>query len=231
MRVHFAVLVGAGLLMGCSNGLNSDCEWPQEAASVLRIHDKPDAEHLLRDVELAEELSIRFGDERWGPGPARQRGRDEHCLAPLFQHISNSHSLSLHDVLSARERIGDRGLNLGVNVPVGLVVALFAAFLLRQIDSRFSVLDEPLAVACATLVSALFIGGMTAAIGRLWEAVYETIRLGNGHLSYRGLRLPWTQHAIEFAVVATAMFVVVSIGYFLSRLILRRRMSSSSYSV
>ena len=92
MRVHFAVLVGSSLLIGCSNGLNSDCEWPQEAASVLRIHDKLDAEHLLRDVELAEELSIRFGDERWPPGPARQRGRDEQCLAPLFQHIANSHS-------------------------------------------------------------------------------------------------------------------------------------------
>src|SRR5262245_60387938 len=66
MTLQIAVLVGTGLLMGCSTGLNSNCEWPREAASVLRIHDKPDAEHLLRDVELAEELSIRFGDERWG---------------------------------------------------------------------------------------------------------------------------------------------------------------------
>jgi hypothetical protein len=231
MRVQFAVLVGAGLLVGCSNGLNSDCEWPQEAASVLRIHNTPDAEHLRRDVELAEELSIRFGDERWPPGPARQRGRDEQCLAPLFQHIANSHSLSLQDVRSARERIGDRGLNLGVNVPVGLVVGLIAAFLLRRIDVRFSVMDEPLAVAGATFVSALFIGGLTAAIGRVWEASYETIRVGNGHLSYRGLRLPWTQHAIEFAVVATAMFVIVSIAYFLSRRIYHKRMSSSWHAV
>ena len=229
MRV--AVLVAVGMLMGCSNGLDSDCEWPQEAASVLRIHDKPDAEHLLRDVELAEELSIRFGDERWAPGPARQRGRDEQCLAPLFQHIADSHSLSLQDVLSARDRIGDRGLNLGVNVPVGLVVGLFAAFLLGRIDRRFSVLDEPLAVAGATLASALFMGGVTAAIGRLWEAMYETIRLGNGHLSYRGLRLPWALHTIEFAVVATAMFVVISIAYFLSRWIHHKRMSSSWHAV
>jgi hypothetical protein len=231
MRLRIVVLIGAGLLVGCSNGLNTDCQWHEEAASVLRIQDTSDAEHLLRDVELAEELSIRFGDERWGPGPARQRGRDEQCLVPLFQHIADSHSLSLQDVHSARERIGDRGVNPGVNVPVGLVVALLGAFLLKRIDRRFSVLDEPLAVASAALLGALLIGGVTVAIGRLWEAVYETIRVGNGHLSYRGLRLPWTLHGIEFAVIATAIFVVVSIGFFLSRSIRQRRTSSSWHAV
>jgi hypothetical protein len=225
------VLVGASLLTGCSNGLNTDCEWPEEAAPFLRIHDGSDANHLRLDVELAEELSIRFGDQRWAPGPARQRGRDEQCLAPLLQHIADSHGVPLQEVLSARERIGDRGMNLGVNVPVGLVVGLLAAVLLKRIDRRFSVVDEPLAVAAGTLVAALFIGGVTVAIGRLWEAAYETIRLGNGHLSYRGLRLPWTQHAFEFAVIATAMFVVVSIGYFLSRWIHQRKMSSSWHAV
>lgn len=231
MRIRFAVLVGAGLLTGCSNGLNTDCEWPQEAANVLRVHDRSDTEHLLRDVELAEELSIRFGDERWSPGPARQRGRDEQCLAPLFQHIADSHSLPLQDVLSARDRIGNRGISLAVNGPVGLVVGLIAAFLLKRIDRRFSVFHEPLAVAGATLVGALFIGGVSMAIGRLWEAGYETIRLGNGHLSYRGLRLPWTQHALEFAAIATAIFVAVSVGYFLSRWIQHRRTSSSWHPV
>lgn len=228
MRIQLAVLVGAGLLTGCSNGLNTNCEWPQEPAS---IHDKSDAAHLLRDVELAEELSIRFGDRRWSPGPTRQRGRDEQCLAPLFQHIAKLHSLPMQDLLSARERIGDRGMNLAVNIPVGLVVALLAAFLIKRIDRRFSVLEERLAVAGATIMSALLIGGVTLAIGRVWEAVFETIRLGNGHLSYRGLRLPWTQQAIEFAAIATALFVVVSICYFLSRWMHQRKMSPSWHPV
>lgn len=231
MRVPIGVLVVAGLLTGCSNGLNANCEWPEESARVLRVHDESDAEHLLRDVELAEELSIRFGDERWSPGPARQRGRDEQCLAPLFQRITALHTLPLPDVVSARERIGDRGMNLAVNVPVGLVVGLLAVFLLRRIERRFSVLEEPLAVAGATVVSAVLIAGVTVATGRLWEAVFETIRLGNGHLSYRGLRLPWTQHAIEFAAIATATFVVFSIAYFLLRWIRCRKAAPSWHPV
>jgi hypothetical protein len=186
---------------------------------------------LLRDVELAEELSIRFGDERWSPGPARQRGRDEQCLAPLFQHIANLHSLPMQNLLSARERIGHRGMNLAVNVPVGLVVALLAAFLAQWIDRRFPVSEEPLAVVGATIVSAPLIGGVTLGFGRVWEAVFETIRLGNGHLSYRGLRLPWTQHGIEFAAIATAVFVVVSICYFFSRWIYQRKTTSKWQAV
>ena len=104
MRVHFAVLVGSSLLIGCSNGLNSDCEWPQEVASVLRIHDKLDAEHLLRDVELAEELSIRFGDERWPQ--VRRDSADAMSNASLLSFsTSRTHTaLALQDVLSARER-------------------------------------------------------------------------------------------------------------------------------
>ena len=231
MRIQFGVLVVTGLLTGCSNGLNTNCEWPTESARALRMQDTSDADHLLRDVELAEELSIRFGDERWSPGPSRQRGRDEHCLAPLFQHVADLHSLPLQGVLGARERIADRGMNLAVNVPVGLVVGLLAAFMLSRIDRRFSVLDEPLAVASATTVCSLLFAGVTIAIGRLWEAIFETIRLGNGHLSYRGLRLPWTQHSIEFAAVATATFLVVSICYFLARWVHLRRTSPSWHAV
>jgi len=55
------------------------------------------------------------------------------------------------------------------------------------------------------------VGGLTAGFGRLWEVVFETIRLGNGHLSYCGLRLPWTQHAFAFAALATGAFAIIAL--------------------
>ena len=51
-------------LGGCSNNLNTSCLWPDESAVTFALRSPADAEHVVRDVELAEELSIRFGDER-----------------------------------------------------------------------------------------------------------------------------------------------------------------------
>ena len=99
----YVVLVTSLLASGCSNGLNTSCEWPDESTRMPGIAVASDA--LIRDVELAEELSIRFGDERWPPGPARQQGRDEQCLAPLLQHVADAHGLPLHAVLAARNTV------------------------------------------------------------------------------------------------------------------------------
>jgi len=40
----------------------------------------------------------------------------------------------------------------------------------------------------------------------------ETV-LGNGHPSYRGLRLPWAQHWFEYSIVAAVLFLLVSVVY------------------
>ena len=65
----------------------------------------------------------------------------------------------------------------------------------------------------ATAFCSVLVGGATIGAGRLGEALVETVRLGNGHLSYRGLRLPWAQHSVEYAMVAAVVFLLVSIIY------------------
>lgn len=201
-------------LAGCSNNLNTSCQWPDESAAILNPRVPSDAEHIVRDVELAEELSIRFGDERWAPGPVRARGRQEQCLAPLFEHIAGLHGVALTDLEAARQRIGDRGSNLIVNGPVAIAMILLAALMLRRAGRRFSIAEEPLAVVTATAFCAVLMGGATIGAGRLGEALVETVRLGNGHLSYRGLRLPWAQHSFEYGIVAAVAFSLGAIVYF-----------------
>ena len=132
----------------------------------------------------------------------------------FFSTSPVSHGVTRVDMEAARQRIADRGPNLLVNGPVAIAMILLATFMLRRIGSRFSIAEEPLAVVTATALCAVLMGGATIGVGRLGEALVETVRLGNGHLSYRGLRLPWAQHSFEYAIVAAVAFLLVSIVYF-----------------
>ena len=101
------VLVAA---FGCSSGQNTECRWPEEVPRQLDLRSEADAAHLMADVELAEELSVRFADNSGtGPGPLRQRLRLEKCFEPLTAGIIARHGVSMADVLGAQARIGDRG--------------------------------------------------------------------------------------------------------------------------
>ena len=134
MRVHCWTILLPVLLAGCNNDLNTSCRWPVESAVTLDPRVPSDAEHLVRDVELAEELSIRFGDERWAPGPVRAANRQEQCLAALFEHIAGLHGVTLTELEAARQRIADRGPNLLVNGPVAVATIVLAAFMF--VESR-----------------------------------------------------------------------------------------------
>jgi hypothetical protein len=43
-------------------------------------------------------------------------------------------------------------------------------------------------------------------LGEEWSLTAESLRVGTGHLSYRGDRLPWAQHRIGFFVLCVALF-------------------------
>jgi len=85
-RAATCLFIAAAL--GCSSGQNTDCRWPDESRRILDLRIDADASHLMQDVELAEELSVRFADEsEFGPGPQRQRLRVERCYDPLVAGI------------------------------------------------------------------------------------------------------------------------------------------------
>jgi hypothetical protein len=214
MRRAAAFLFIAAAL-GCSSGQNTDCRWPDESPRILDPRIDADASHLMQDVELAEELSVRFADQsEFGPGPQRQRLRVERCYDPLVAGIMARHGVSRADVLDAQQRIGERGLNLVVNAPVVTLFGFLTLMALRGIRRRFSGADERVAVAIASVISAVFVAGLTTGFGRVWQMVSETIRVGNGHLGgQRGLRLPWVQHTFEYFIVALIAFLVIALLY------------------
>ena len=210
-----ALVLSLSAALGCSSGQNTECRWPDEAPRLLDLRIEDDAAHLMQDVELAEELSVRFADEsEFGPGPARQRLRVERCYNPLVAGIMTRHGVSMADVLGAQRRIGERGLNLIVNVPVAAFFSVATLLVLRNIRRRFDGAGEHVAVAAASVISAVFVAGLTTGVGRVWQMLWETIRIGNGHLGgQRGLRLPWVQHSFEYFVVALVAFLVIAALY------------------
>jgi hypothetical protein len=226
-------LLLAALLVACAPGcsrLNNDCQWPAEDPAPLDLREPNDSRHLVRDVELAEELSIRYGDVRWSPGPERGRGRYERCLVPLFGQIATHHKVTVDDILRTRENLADRGANLVVNVPVGIFYALIALLSIRGIYRRFSSHDELLAIAAASILVSVLVGGITVGVGRLWEGAVEIARLGNDHLSYRGLRLQWTRFPVEFFVSGVVLFWVMAFVHYWWVVRARRsRVTTSGY--
>src|SRR5262245_49035704 len=197
--------------IGCVSG-NDDCRWPEEQSQRLDLQNPTDVHHLRKDVELAEELSIRYGDVRWAPGPTRQRGREEQCLEPLFDQIAQRHGLSIDDVVGTRASLDHKGANLAVNLPAALFFLFVTWLTLRQIHARFSFDDERLAIVVASVLAALAVGGFTVAFGRMWEGAVDMVRFGNAHLSYRGLRQQWVQFAPALFVLSAVAFSVVAFG-------------------
>src|SRR5688500_5436087 len=57
----------------------------------------------------------------------------------------------------------------------------------------------------------VMVAGITVGFGRMWEGAVEVVRVGNGHLSYRGLRLLWTLHAGQLFVLAIVLFWMISL--------------------
>jgi hypothetical protein len=177
------LLVGAA---GCERR-NTNCEWPTEPSRPLDVRNGVDERHLVQDVIVAD----RYGDVRWPPGKERRQRRDEECLSVLFSEIASRHNVPLDVVYRARERIGEKGLNLVVNIPIVGFAILLSVLMAERVRQRFSADDEQLAVVVAAAFVSVLVGGLTAGLGVLWETAVEIARVGNAHLSYRGERLQW----------------------------------------
>lgn len=214
MKRAFLVTVLAAT-SACSSGQNSDCRWPDEPARLLNLDIDADSKHLIRDIELVEELSVRFADaSSLGPGPIKQQYRIEHCYQPLMSALTARHGVSMDDVLAAQSRIGERGLNLVVNGPVALFFLVATLIALRWTRRRFAA-DERIATLCAIAVASVAIPAVTVGAGRIWEAISETIRVGNGHLGgQRGLRLPWVRHSPEYYLIAVILFLLIAMIHY-----------------
>ena len=198
---------------GCvrREGRNSDCIWPEVNARPLDLNRGGDAGHLREDVELAEDLAVRYMDAQRRSQSAQLRLRRppgevmNTCRNSLLKQISTSHNVSPREVV---QFFGRRSLAIDFVVILAffLLYAWLAMLLAGWLLRRYPPEESMTAALAMSLFCSLAFGLGGLLLGEQWSTTAESIRVGTGHLSYRVDRLPWVQHRIGFFVLCVAVF-------------------------
>ena len=194
-------------------GMNSDCNWPSETSSPLDLTDSADRRHLILDAELVDELVDRYRFHQPNDQPA--------CEKRLIDVVARTHSVSVNDVARAHDEIADRGLNLRVNVPVGILFILAALSVVGRIERRF--VNEALPTIFTLVIASLILSVLFVLVGEFWTSILEMIRVGSQHVGGRVARLPWKRHEPQIFVFGVLGFWIV----FLLRRIFTRKVTGA----
>jgi hypothetical protein len=194
--------------------LNTNCEWTHDRAFQLDLQQGADQRHLNSDVELAEELGIRYGDSfRKRDGRVEEHRRTTECTTTLFAQIAHIHGVTSDDVLKARGR-RPATTDLTVLLSFAMLYGLVSSGLVGRTFSHFPV-DEPAAALAAIAVVSTMVSASGLMSFILWADAVEIVRVGNGHMSYRVGRLPWGQHWVDlFAAGVIVFWMIAAFRYF-----------------
>jgi hypothetical protein len=206
---------GLWLVIGLSSsacilrpGMNSDCMWPPEAPRRLNLNNQADRRHLVLDAELVEELVDRYRFHVPNDQPA--------CEQRLIDIVADTHSVTVADFSSARDSVSDRGLNLLVNVPVGVLFVVTVVGITRRIEQRL--MDVAWLMNVTLVIASVAVAGLFVMVGEFWTNILQMIRVGSQHVGGRAAKLPWRRHEPQIFFIGIALFwIVVSLRHTLSR--------------
>jgi hypothetical protein len=169
--------------------VNKTCEWTRDTAFPIDPRNAAHQQHLAADAQLAEELAIRHADAEFG----RRFGVEHHggllddgkfrreCLSRMLSAIERNHEVTSLQVAVAR---GQRNRTYDVAVsmmflPLYLVGGIAAS---RWLSRHLARHDRSVRVVAAGIMSLVF-SFLGLQFMRLWGAVWEVIRVGNGHMT------------------------------------------------
>lgn len=209
-----ALLLAIGLC-GClsRSRLNETCDWVGDSPIALNAERASDRRHLVEDVELAEELSIRYGDSfRKQFGRLEEHARAAACQGKLFDTIAQIHQVTPQDVRVARSirRAWVDPLSL---IVLGALYCVVSAKLVRTICKRLSAGGmRPLLVGLGLGAVAISFCGLIC-LNLIWVPLVETIRTGNMHRSFRAAQLPWSNHLVALYIGGVVIFIALAFAY------------------
>jgi hypothetical protein len=196
-------------------GMNRDCSWPPEASRPLDLMNGADHRHLILDAEVVEELVDRYRFHQ----PDEQLA----CEKQLVEIVARTHSVSVADVARAQDRIPERGFNLPVNLPVGVLFILAVLSVVGRIERRFA--DEPLPTVVTLIVASVALSGLFVFTGEFWTSILQMIRVGSQHVGGRIARLPWKRYEPQIFLVGIVTFWIV---FWLRQTFARKRIEARS---
>ena len=171
---------------------------------------KPASRRQLRhDAEFVEDLGIRYADARFGPHSGHFENMEDYgrrrdtCIAQLFQGVARNDDVTEDQV---RASLNQRPIECDVAAILSLIIVYSwatgtIAFRIWHLQRQDKARAKVVSVYAAVLLGLAFV-----MVGGLWCDTMETIRLGNGHESYRGERVPWTHHYYLEYVAGVAIF-------------------------
>ena len=173
---------------------------------------------------LAEDLAIRFADRTASSRAGWPYGRDgysrvrDQCMATLFGIVGRRYGVTPDDV---RRATAHRPWTFDAVVLISFasIYALIVSAIVRRVLSG-GLSENSFASGLAIGLTSIVLAALAFLPWRVWSGLAESIRLGNGHVSYRDGRIPWRHHPVEFAIGCLVVFWFVAIAQALSK---RRR--------
>jgi hypothetical protein len=194
-------------LMGCINKTHPACEWSAPAPRRLDLTRLLDRQRLAHNGHTAEDAAIRYADSLAHNRFEYTRFRTE-CMNVLFSKVAEVNGVTLDE---AHKSLDIRPLGFDVIVELSFV-ALYYWFVGRHVARRIhwlyreSFSNALLLIAFASII----VSALAVLIGEFWTGALETIRIGNGHISYRIERIPWQHHRLEIVILGMVLFWMVT---------------------
>ena len=205
------LIIIATTFTGCvrpgDHSVSPNCEWSETDRRTLDLATYADRRHLLFDAVTAEDMSIRWADQRYGHLPEWDQRREE-CAETLFTGVAQTHGV---DVATVRQFSRERDLPADAAVigSFALIYALVAYFFAGRIRRRFPQGDSGFWVMSATM--SVGVGLIGVLIGIFVSIIVETYRLGRVHLSYRMFRIPMREYWVTFFIGGVIIFLLAAL--------------------
>lgn len=194
--------------------VNASCVWREAGDALAPPGTRARRAHLVTDTRLAQDLGIRHADSVIGLPPRTMsdwQRAERRCTGLALQAAVRHHAADrvtraeLDGLVGARDWWFDL---LAVFLPAG---ALFAAAS-RQVARRVAAAGEGDWRMAAVVLAVLtpMVAGMAVGLAQMWGWTAETLRLRNGHISYRAFQLPASRYGWFVAAVAAVAFAVVA---------------------
>jgi hypothetical protein len=170
----------------------------------------------MHDAEFVEDLGIRYADASFGPHSGHFESMEDYgrrrnaCITHLFQTVARNNDVMENQVWASLNR---RPIEWDAATILSFVIVFSwaANAIAFRIWRSFRQDDRARHAKIISVYAGTLLGFAFVMVGAGWCDTMETIRLGNGHESYRGERVPWTYHHYLEYVAGVAIFCGASI--------------------
>ena len=187
--------------------ISPNCEWTESDHHTLNLATFADRRHLRFDAATAEDMAIRWADQRFGHRPEWDQ-RCEECMESLFAGLAKTHGV---DIATVRDYSRERDVVVDTAVIVGfaLIYVLAAYLFAGRIRRRFPPGEPGFWVMALTMAGGVSLIGVLSGI--FGSIIVEEYRLNTNHLSFRMFRIPFREHWVILFVCGVIIFVVAAL--------------------